>query len=46
MLPGLEIFYQSVAGSLKTKNESVVALLHYALVCNGFKCIGLDEKVR
>lgn len=45
MLPGLEIFYRSIANSLKSKNESIVALLHYTLVCNGFKFIGLGETV-
>ncbi|KAK3611566.1 hypothetical protein CHS0354_018081 [Potamilus streckersoni] len=42
--PGLELLFNSVKSKLHSPQDSIICALHWTLVANGLKCIGLSEE--
>uniref|UniRef100_T1IPQ1 Proteasome inhibitor PI31 subunit n=1 Tax=Strigamia maritima TaxID=126957 RepID=T1IPQ1_STRMM len=42
---GLELLYHTVAGCLKSKEDAFVAELHWCMIVNGYRCIGIESEV-
>ncbi|XP_060069125.1 proteasome inhibitor PI31 subunit-like [Ylistrum balloti] len=41
--PGQELLFCSVRDQLKSSQDAIITTLHWSLVSNGYKCIGLGE---
>ncbi|XP_033726461.1 proteasome inhibitor PI31 subunit-like [Pecten maximus] len=41
--PGQELLYCSVREKLKSPQDAIITTLHWSLVSNGYKCIGVGE---
>ncbi|KAL3892300.1 hypothetical protein ACJMK2_004517 [Sinanodonta woodiana] len=42
--PGLELLFNSVKSKLHAPQDSIICALHWTLVANGLKCVGLGEE--
>lgn len=42
---GLELFWALIQKDLKSKNDGVIAAIHFCLLKNGYRNVGVGESV-
>ena len=42
---GLELLYASIENQIRSQYDALVCCLHWNMIQNGFKCVGVGEEV-